>query len=457
MRLDRLKKCGRAHALAAVAVTHLSLMAAIGLWLWSDPSKFGTPITDCDPSLTVVGGAVPFSTPGLRIFSLAIYSVLVIPGLNLVPPFLFFLALHITYNSSHMYGIVRRAADALRSIPKSIIAIIRSQHSSAADLESGTQHPDPPTTRAGPSAPAESAVTPLKNHMAFLIVGLFCLAIINVILLGVLALLLLVVPLRDFLSSILDIQERVEEKRRIQSNFEERLRGGVEGGTVEAEIFKDLIERGADPTVEIEGALPVKKLLELAASRGNEDLVRYLQELGAEDKGGRAFFAAAWNKQFVTASLLKDGNKSHMAETIRGIVALAVTMLGDSDSSVRQAAIECISSLAGQEQLQPEIRSAIPSFVKMLEVSDWRVRRAAVTCISSLAGQEQLQPGICAAIPGVVKMVEHYNRDVRQAAITCISSLAGQEQLRQVIRAAIPGVVKMLEDSDWHVREAAVT
>ncbi|KAJ7875781.1 hypothetical protein B0H14DRAFT_2568631 [Mycena olivaceomarginata] len=178
-----------------------------------------------------------------------------------------------------MYGIVRRAADALRSIPKSIIAIIRSQHSSAADLESGTQHPDPPTTRAGPSAPAESAVTPLKNHMAFLIGRLILSRHHQRHPLGrnkrfqsgeddewgfgqVLALLLLVVPLRDFLSSILDIQERVEEKRRIQSNFEERLRGGVEG------------------------ALPVKKLLELAASRGNEDLVRYLQELGAEDKGG---------------------------------------------------------------------------------------------------------------------------------------------------------------------------
>ncbi|KAJ7703479.1 hypothetical protein B0H14DRAFT_3647368 [Mycena olivaceomarginata] len=148
---------------------HLSLMAAIGLWLWSDPSKFGTPITGCDPSLTVVGGAVPFSTPGLRIFSLAIYSVLVIPGLNLVPPLP--LLPRTPYNVQ------------LVSIPKSIIALFRSQHSSAADLESGTQHADPPTTRAGPFAPAESAVKPLKNHTAFLIVGLLCLAIINVILL----------------------------------------------------------------------------------------------------------------------------------------------------------------------------------------------------------------------------------------------------------------------------------
>src|ERR1700712_767121 len=77
-------------------------MGAIGLWLWSDPSKFGTLIGSCDPSLTVVGGAVRFSSPGLRIFSLSIYSLLVIPGLNLVLPFLFFLALHITYNKSRV-------------------------------------------------------------------------------------------------------------------------------------------------------------------------------------------------------------------------------------------------------------------------------------------------------------------------------------------------------------------
>ncbi|KAJ7891035.1 hypothetical protein B0H13DRAFT_1887364 [Mycena leptocephala] len=367
---DRLKReavthpaeVGLAKPVLTIGSLHLSLMAAIGLWLWSDPSKFGTPITGCDPSLTVVGGAVPFSTPGLRIFSLVIYSVLVIPALNLVPPFLFFLALHITYNSS------------------------------------------PPCGSLSSRGICANAA------------GLFCLAIINVILLvdieltlgrnkrflsgednewgfgQVLALLLLVVPLRDFLSSILDIQEKVEEKRRIQSNFEERLRGGVEGRTVEAEIFEDLIERGADPTVEIEGALPVNNLLELAASRGNEDLVRYLQEVGVEDKGGRAFFAAAWNKQCLTASLLKDGNKSYMAEQlqpeIRAAILSVVKMLEDSDWSVRQAAIECITCLAAQEQLRQEIRPAIPSLVKMLEDSDWRVCQAAITCITSLAGQE---------------------------------------------------------------------
>ncbi|KAJ7477569.1 hypothetical protein FB451DRAFT_191424, partial [Mycena latifolia] len=78
---------------------HLSLMAAVGIWLWLNPVKFGAPI-HCDPTLTIVGGPVHFSSPALRIFSLAMYFLLLIPGINLLPPILFFLALHIVYNRS---------------------------------------------------------------------------------------------------------------------------------------------------------------------------------------------------------------------------------------------------------------------------------------------------------------------------------------------------------------------
>ncbi|KAJ7456019.1 hypothetical protein B0H11DRAFT_231656 [Mycena galericulata] len=80
---------------------HLSLMAAVGIWLWSDPSEFGQPLDpSCDPTLTVVGAPAHFSSQPLRIVSLAIYSIVLIPGLNLIPPFVFFLTLHISYNWS---------------------------------------------------------------------------------------------------------------------------------------------------------------------------------------------------------------------------------------------------------------------------------------------------------------------------------------------------------------------
>ncbi|KAK6993205.1 hypothetical protein R3P38DRAFT_2409489, partial [Favolaschia claudopus] len=78
---------------------HLSLMAAVGIWLWSDPSNFGQHF-DCDPTLTIVGVPARFSSKPLRIASLAMYSLVLIPGLNLIPPFAFFLTLHISYNWS---------------------------------------------------------------------------------------------------------------------------------------------------------------------------------------------------------------------------------------------------------------------------------------------------------------------------------------------------------------------
>jgi hypothetical protein len=145
-------------------------------------------------------------------------------------------------------------------------------------LESGTQGSNPPS---GCSTPAEPALPPSKNNTAFLIVGLACLAVINIILLvdieltlrrnkrdqsheedewgfgQVLALLLLVVPLRDFVTSILDIQEKVERQRLAEAElrrvFTEHLQQAIITDTFDGHDFKDLIERGANPNVELGG------------------------------------------------------------------------------------------------------------------------------------------------------------------------------------------------------------
>jgi hypothetical protein len=69
-----------------VGSLHLSLMAAIGIWLWHDPAGFGLPIDRCTPMLTVFGASVSFKSTPLRVFSLTMYSLLLIPGLNLLPP-----------------------------------------------------------------------------------------------------------------------------------------------------------------------------------------------------------------------------------------------------------------------------------------------------------------------------------------------------------------------------------
>ncbi|KAJ6507560.1 armadillo-type protein [Mycena vulgaris] len=491
---------------------HLSLMGALGLWLWSDRSKFGLPINKCDPSLSVVGGAVPFSSPGLRIFSLTIYTLLVIPGLNLVLPFLFFLALHITYNTSRLrhphfwrrledlvelirripridfHRIVRHTASTLRGIPRSASSLFRRCRRPFRDVESGIQSADassgPPLTLSDtpPHNQATQAGDPLAqsslNHTGFLIVGLVCLALINIIQLvdieltllrnrrdqsreenewgfgQVLAFLLLVVPLRDFVTSILDIQEKVKEEKvareGIQQTFKDHLQRAVKDKNFDGHDFIHLIERGADPTVELEGALQVKTLLQLAAYLGNEGLVRYLKDKHVKDKG------AARNHQFGTAYLLKDGNKSNMAEMTRRMFALGTELLQDSEWTVRQAAIDCLSSLGAQADLQQEIRPAVSGVVKLLEDSDKDVRRAAINCLASLGAQAELQQEIRPAISRVVKLLEDSDKSVRWAAIDCLASLGAQAELQQEIRPAISGVVKLLEDSDWDVRRAAI-
>jgi hypothetical protein len=75
-------------------------MAAVGIWLWINPSQFGQSLHGCDPTLTVVGAPAHFSSKPLRIASLAMYSLVLIPVVNLMPPFAFFLGLHIVYNWS---------------------------------------------------------------------------------------------------------------------------------------------------------------------------------------------------------------------------------------------------------------------------------------------------------------------------------------------------------------------
>ena len=273
---------------------HLSLMAVIGIWLWSDPGKFGAPIT-CDPSLTIVGGAVRFSSPTIRICSLLIYSLLLIPGFNLAVPFLIFLAPHILYNGSrrrhpqfwercrHILNTIWHNVKSLRHIlhaPRRISATIRGLQT-LSDPEaqaSSNHHPTASSVQSGQSLSPSAAV-----HTASLVGGLVCLLAINIIFLvdieltlsrnksnqsqgegvwgfgQVLALLLLVVPFRDFVSSISEIRQRLMEEKRsremVHKKFEESLRGAIEKETFEGYDFQALIEQGADPNTQIKGKI----------------------------------------------------------------------------------------------------------------------------------------------------------------------------------------------------------
>jgi hypothetical protein len=152
----------------------------------------------------------------------------------------------------------------------------------------------------------------------------------------------LVVPLRDFVTSILDVRKKVEDERKakekIQKDFQEHLQEAIVTDTFESHDFQDLIERGADPTRKLESMYSRRilsdihlttstdtfqfvTLLQFAAYKGNESLVQYLLSKGVKDEEGKqrylhldnlhsdcrsggAFQAAAWHNKFGTAQLL---------------------------------------------------------------------------------------------------------------------------------------------------------
>jgi hypothetical protein len=242
---------------------HLSVMAAIGLWLWSNPTHFGSSVP-CNLTLTIIGHGVPFLSGPLRIVSLMMYSLVLVPGVNLILPFLFFLSLHIGYNH------VRVAYDLLRG-------------------------------RGPPSSPGPSSQGSQKNdgslptaHTEFLIVGLAFLVLFNVFFVidiektlqhnkgnqtggdnewgfgQVLALLLLVVPLRDAWSALQDIRNKL---RRVQSQFEDLFRRECEATPIVDEL-EHLIRNEADPRREPTSG----RCLELAVCYGKQGLVQFLQD-----------------------------------------------------------------------------------------------------------------------------------------------------------------------------------
>ncbi|KAH6902320.1 hypothetical protein BKA70DRAFT_669220 [Coprinopsis sp. MPI-PUGE-AT-0042] len=75
---------------------HLTLMAALGIWLWTNLASFGsgggrgsTDLLGANECIyfiiiSILGQVVPFGSPGLRVVSLVLYALIVVPGLNLI-------------------------------------------------------------------------------------------------------------------------------------------------------------------------------------------------------------------------------------------------------------------------------------------------------------------------------------------------------------------------------------
>jgi hypothetical protein len=195
-------------------------MASLGIWLWSNRSSFGIART-CPVSTTILGQPVHLGSSQLRTWSIVIYSVFLAPGINLILPLGLFLGLFLSYQAWH-----RRR----------------------------NPHPELNTPSIVPT-----------------VIGMVLLLTINVIFLvnieltlrqnrelqspgeslwtfgQILAILLLVLPLRDLVETVLS---RHEKQRRKEHT--ELLRNAIKESAT-SETIRAIVKHGADVNVMVEG------------------------------------------------------------------------------------------------------------------------------------------------------------------------------------------------------------
>ncbi|KAH6902463.1 ankyrin repeat-containing domain protein [Coprinopsis sp. MPI-PUGE-AT-0042] len=240
-------------------------MAALGIWLWSDPLSFGHGRRDApkfakankcavDSAVVAIAGqAVHLHSEVLRIISFILYSVLLVPGLNLILPMCMFFGLYLAWPPAS------RGLSWIRDISQ---ASVERAERGREDYWHGrwcrtktavrTLH-----VRMGSSIPTSAQ---LEAVPAFL--GLALLLAINLVFIidieltlglnhalqeqdeedwgfgQILAVLLLLLPLRDVVEAIL--ARRLKQR---QGELDEDLREGIERGDYER--VKLAIDRGS--------------------------------------------------------------------------------------------------------------------------------------------------------------------------------------------------------------------
>ncbi|KAH8077258.1 hypothetical protein BXZ70DRAFT_704804, partial [Cristinia sonorae] len=241
---------------------HLTLMAALGIWLWSNPRTFGTANTCAVDSATIaiLGCRVPFASNALRVGSIMVYSVFLVPGLNLLAPMVLFLGLYLAYHA----WTKTHPRDATPSSP-SPPSFLRAHIPLARYMADVMQWYD--------RSISVSGVQPI-------FVGLVILFVVNIIFLAdieltiqrnrhlqdsdsgetqwnfgqILAMLLLVLPLRDLAETIVARRERRHEQQH-KEELTRSLRVAIEQRL--SRLFIGLIERGADVNTIVEGMINI--------------------------------------------------------------------------------------------------------------------------------------------------------------------------------------------------------
>ncbi|KAF5364446.1 hypothetical protein D9758_010658 [Tetrapyrgos nigripes] len=235
---------------------HLTIMAGLGIWMWRKPGSFG-PSDSClisidSLSIVILGHHVSLGSEGLRGWSLAVYSLFLVPGLNLVVPAAIFLFLYIRYQA----WCSKDQSKSLNSIVPIIIGMV---FLIAINL----------TFIIDTELTLQQNIGQDGSNWTF---G------------QVLAMLLIAIPLRDLVETII-FKRTEKQKRKI---YTEALRREIERQEEGMESALSWVKRGADVNVKVEGFVYVTAL-QGASYYGKKEFVELLLDKGADPniQGGK--------------------------------------------------------------------------------------------------------------------------------------------------------------------------
>jgi hypothetical protein len=304
---------------------HLTFMSAFGIWLWSNPGSFGTS-EPCTTSTAILGRRIPLGSRGLRVVSLCMYSLFLTPGLNLVVPMVVFLGLYIRYQTWRKNR-TRDLEDPSQHESRQMAHFAQRLAAASSGQPSAVNGSD--FQLRSTFKPIEGVVVRLfaflkgcyyhpSSYPSILpiFIGLFILVIINLIFIAdieltlranrylqesdesewgfgqILAMLLLVMPLRDLLETIFERRENRWKKKNT-----EMLQNAIKNE--EVANLKNLITNAADVNIIVNGVnirlFTVNQIiqlvftdckyataLQLALCIGDQELVKLLLSRGAD-------------------------------------------------------------------------------------------------------------------------------------------------------------------------------
>ncbi|KAF7358911.1 Multiple ankyrin repeats single kh domain [Mycena sanguinolenta] len=302
-------KVSGAVAIAILGSLHLSLMSALGIWLWHNPRSFGS-AKDADAcavdfsSYIILGQHIPLKSNALRIVSLVIYGAFITPGFNLLLPIVVFLGMLGVFRALHGRRHAdkfdpsreknQRAQDSKTSLPKGLFE--RSRLALVAWYNPFL-------------FPAFAGLVVLLATNIVFVIDLELMLRDNQYLRSTgesewtfaqtLAILTLVLPLRDL---------RIFGARK---NFTSLLRNAIRGKE-DTELLRDLVRSGANVNVKVEGPIYSTVLLLAASDRRDKEFTRMLLVYGADPNvkdrtDCTALYTACSNEDLPMVNILLSG------------------------------------------------------------------------------------------------------------------------------------------------------